>query len=457
MDPLSLLLALAALAIGGLIGWLFAGRQAGALKAERDSLTERLKLAFTDLEKGVVNFAKESELRKQADLQLAKLLSEQGVREEAHQAQIKQLQDAQAAMTVSFREVGQSVLEKAQSDFLQRANERFKESEATAGQNLQALLQPVADTLKQYDEKLGAIEKARVGSYAELNKAITDLASSNDVVRKEASRLANVMTSSPKARGRWGEQQLLTILESAGLAENIDFTIQTSVSDGERQLRPDCIINLPGDRCIVIDVKCPLVHFEAAYDEEDEAKRAHLLLQHANALRTYAADLGRKGYWQQFEKSPDFVVMFVPGEHFLSAAAERAPDLIEGAFRNGVIIASTINMLALAKVMAGMWRQEKLMGQAREIADLGKELHARLYKMGEHVARVGQNLQRASLAYNDFLGSLDRQVISSAKKFESLNIDTGGKSLETPPMIESSIRPSAKLAGAPAAVNDAGE
>lgn len=447
MDVTALAIALAALCLGGLIGWLLAGRQAGVLKAERDGLSERFRAAVTDL-------AAEAEARKAADIRLSALLAEQKVRDEAHEAQIAQLRDAQTALTAQFREVGQTMLDKAQQDFLSRAADRFKQSEDMAEQKLAKLLQPVTDSLKQYDEKLGAIEKARVGSYAELNKAISDLALSNDVVRKEASRLANVMTSSPKARGRWGEQQLLTILESAGLAENIDFALQTSVNDGERQLRPDCIINLPGDRCIVIDVKCPLVHFEAAYDEDDETKRAHLLLQHANALRTYAADLGRKGYWQQFEKSPDFVVMFVPGEHFLSAAAERAPDLIEGAFRNGVIIASTINMLALAKVMAGMWRQEKLMGQAREIADLGKELHARLYKMGEHVAKVGQNLQRASSAYNDFLGSLDRQVISSAKKFESLNIDTGGKSLETPPMIESAIRPSAKLTSAPAAVND---
>ncbi|GAA0866533.1 DNA recombination protein RmuC [Sphingopyxis soli] len=447
MDVTALAIALAALCLGGLIGWLLAGRQAGVLKAERDGLSERFRAAVTDL-------AAEAEARKAADIRLSALLAEQKVRDEAHEAQIAQLRDAQTALTAQFREVGQTMLDKAQQDFLSRAADRFKQSEDMAEQKIAKLLQPVTDSLKQYDEKLGAIEKARVGSYAELNKAISDLALSNDVVRKEASRLANVMTSSPKARGRWGEQQLLTILESAGLAENIDFALQTSVNDGERQLRPDCIINLPGDRCIVIDVKCPLVHFEAAYDEDDETKRAHLLLQHANALRTYAADLGRKGYWQQFEKSPDFVVMFVPGEHFLSAAAERAPDLIEGAFRNGVIIASTINMLALAKVMAGMWRQEKLMGQAREIADLGKELHARLYKMGEHVAKVGQNLQRASSAYNDFLGSLDRQVISSAKKFESLNIDTGGKSLETPPMIESAIRPSAKLTSAPAAVND---
>lgn len=450
MDPTALLIALFALIIGAVIGWLVAGRQAGALKAERDGFAQNFNKAIKDL-------AAEAEARQAADLQLAAVRAEQKAREAAFEAQIAQIENAKTALTAQFREVGQAMLDKAQQDFLVRATDRFKQSEESAQLRLQALLQPVSNTLKQYDSKLDAIEKARIGSYAELNKAISDLTSSNDIVRKEASRLANVMTSSPKARGRWGEQQLRTILESAGLAENVDFNLQQAVSDGERQLRPDCIINLPGERCIVIDVKCPLVHFEAAFDEEDEVKRAQLLAQHANALRAYASDLGKKGYWQQFEKSPDFVVMFVPGEHFLSAAAERAPELIEGAFRNGVIIASTINMLALAKVMAGMWRQEKLMGQAREIAALGKELHGRLYKMAEHVTKVGQNLQRASASYNDFLGSLDRQVLSSAKKFEDLNIDTSGKSLESPPMIEATIRPSAKLSKVQDAKNEASD
>lgn len=443
MDITLVLIVVAACLVSIGFGWLLGARKSAALEGDAG----RFKDAVVDLEGEVLR-------REAAEKELTRLQTQSEERTRSFEAQIEQLKEAREALTVRFREVGQEMLANAQKGFLERADERFRQSEATAGQNLQALLRPVSDTLKQYDEKLGAIEKARVGSYAELNKAISDLATSNDVVRRETSRLANVMTSSPKARGRWGEQQLRNILESAGLAENVDFTLQASVSDGERQLRPDCIIHLPGDRSMVIDVKCPLVHFEAAYDEEDETRRAELLMQHAGALRNYAADLGKKSYWQQFEKSPDFVIMFVPGEHFLSAAAERAPELIEGAFKNGVIITSTINMLALAKVMAGMWRQEKVMGQAREIAALGKELHNRLYTMGEHVAKVGQNLQRASVAYNAFLGSFDRQVLSSAKKFESLNVETGGKLLEIPPMIEPTVAISAKLPGEVSGAND---
>jgi DNA recombination protein RmuC len=162
-------------------------------------------------------------------------------------------------------------------------------------------------------------------------------------------------------------------------------------------------------------------------------------------MKTYAADLGRKSYWRQFDLSPDFVIMFIPGEHFLSAAAERAPDLIETAYRGGVIVASTINMLALAKVMAGMWRQEALAHQAQEVAEVGKELYKRILTMGGHVTRLGRNLGQAAGAYNDFVGSLESQVMTQAKRFETLKIDTAGKSLDTLPVIEPAIRPLTKL------------
>jgi DNA recombination protein RmuC len=205
------------------------------------------------------------------------------------------------------------------------------------------------------------------------------------------------------------------------------------------------VINLPGERCIVVDVKCPLVAFEQAFDEDDEVRRTDLLLQHATAMKTYAGDLGRKGYWRQFDRSPDFVIMFIPGEHFLSAAAERAPDLIETAFRSGVIIASTINMLALAKIMAGMWRQETLAAQAKEVAEAGKELYKRLTVMGGHVTRLGKNLSQATGAYNDFVGSLESQVLTQAKRFETLKVETGGRAIEPVPMIDTAARQLTKL------------
>lgn len=417
MDAAALILIAAALVGGLALGWFLGGRGVAQMRAERDARESDFKAAAADLGR--------------AQIELATLRAET-IGQESR-----------------FAELANRILGEAQKSFLERADQRFNQAGDSNEAKLKALLDPVKDTLKRYEEGLTRIEKEREGSYRALGEAVAQLTQGNAGVVRETQRLANVMRSSPKARGRWGEEQLRNILEQAGLAENVDFTQQTSVNDGERQLRPDFVVNLPGERCIVIDVKCPLVHFEAAFDEEDEAVRAGLLLQHANALKSYANDLGRKGYWRQFERSPDFVIMYVPGEHFLSAAAERAPDLIESAFRNGVVIASTINMLALAKIMAGMWRHEALREQAKEIAEVGKELYRRLATMSGHVAKLGRNLGIAASAYNDMVGSLESQVYTQAKRFESLNVETGGKPVEPAPLIETAIRPLTKLAAAP--------
>lgn len=423
-----------ALIVGATIGWLYASREAAKARQTVDYLRVQLDEA-----------ARERDANRGAASELAALKAAQEERDRSHEQRLKELIEAKDNLSAQFSEIGGKLLNEAQKAFLERADARFDQAGEKNEAKLKNLLQPVEATLQRYEKSLGEIEKARTASYGELKQAVAQLAQGNDQVRRETQRLANVMVSSPKARGRWGEEQLRTILESAGLAENIDFTLQASVSDGERILRPDCVINLPGGRCIVVDVKCPLVAFEQAYDEEDEEKRAGLLLQHAAALKSYANDLGRKRYWRQFELSPDFVIMFVPGEHFLAAAAERAPDLIETAFHGGVIVASTINMLALAKIMAGMWRQEALAAQAQEVAEVGKELYRRLCVMGSHVAKLGRNLGLATGAYNDFVGSLESQVLTQARRFETLKVESSGKSIEPIPLIEASPRPLTKL------------
>ena len=434
MSPAAAVAVIVALAVGLALGWFLGGRGAAAARAERDARIEEFKRAVAELAQSRDEVAAIRQELEAARIDNATL-----------RAELRALGEGKEVMAAQFAEVAHKLLGEAQASFLDRAQQRFAQAGETNEAKLKALLQPVETTLKRYEENLGRIEKEREGSYRELSQAVAQLAQGNANVVRETQRLANVMRSSPKARGRWGEEQLRTILESAGLAENVDFTLQTTVSDGERQLRPDCVVNLPGGRCIVIDVKCPLVAFEQAFDEEDEGRRADLLLQHANALKAYAADLGRKSYWRQFERSPDFVIMFVPGEHFLSAAAERAPDLIESAFRNGVVVASTINMLALAKIMAGMWRQEALREQAQEIAEAGKELYRRLATMSGHVAKLGRNLGIAAGAYNDLVGSLESQVYTQAKRFEGLGIETGGKAIDAAPVVETGIRPLTKL------------
>ncbi|HEX8401135.1 MAG TPA: DNA recombination protein RmuC [Allosphingosinicella sp.] len=501
---------LAVLALGmlaaGALGWLVAAKRTNSLQAEVETARQEREAARAEAEgwrgkfnEAVVNLAAEAEKVKripeletqlaaerqaasagrseadrlrpvaarveQQDREMSELRAEkerlasavaafergEAERSQAHEKQLNQLKDLETKLEARFGELASKAVDGAHDRFLKQAEERFGHAGKQNEEKLKALLQPVQTTLERYEQGLKEVEKARTDSYGSLKEAVAQLSVGNETVRRETQRLANVMRSSPKARGRWGEEQLRTILESAGLAENVDFTLQATVNDGERQLRPDCVINLPGDRCIVVDVKCPLVAFEQAFEEEDEAKRVDHLLQHALAMKSYANDLGRKGYWRQFERSPDFVIMFIPGEHFLSAAAERAPDLIETAFRNGVIIASTINMLALAKIMAGMWRQESLAAQAKEVAEVGKELYKRLSVMGAHVGKLGRNLGLATSAYNDFVGSLESQVMTQAKRFELLKVETGGKAIEPVGMIETTPRQLTKLPELPEA------
>ena len=451
MDGTSLIVALVALAIGALIGWLFAGRQAGALKAERDGLSERFKAAVTDL-------AAEAEARKAADIQLAALLSEQRARDAAHDEQIAQLKDAQAALTAQFREVGQVMLDSAQKAFLERAEARFKESEASAGQNLKALLQPVHERLEKYESEVKKVEAERQSAFGLLHGQIAAMREGTERVSSEAAKLVNALRNAPKARGRWGEQQLKNVLESCGLSEHADFQTEVSVADGEGgRLRPDVIVRVPGGQSLVIDAKVSLNAYQDAFGAVDEVERATHLAAHAAAMKNHVNMLGAKSYWNQFDDTPDYVVMFVPGEHFLAAALDHDHELWDYAFDRKVLLATPTNLIAIARTVAAVWRQEKLAGQAREIAALGKELYARMSVMGSHIARVGKNLDQATGAYNAFVGSFESQVLTQAKRFEALDVETGGKEIPVLPVAEQAARPLAKLAGAggaPAAVND---
>lgn len=451
MTVVTPLVAFTALILGALIGWLFAGRQAGALKAERDGLSERFKAAVTDL-------AAEAEARKAADLQLTALLAEQKARDAAHDAQIAQLREAQGALTAQFREVGQAMLGEAQKAFLERADARFRQSEETSGQKLSQLLQPVHERLQKYEEAVGKVEAERRDAFGLLHGQIAAMREGTERVSSEAAKLVNALRNAPKARGRWGEQQLHNVLESCGLSEHADFQTEVSVADGDGgRLRPDVVVKVPGGQSLVIDAKVSLNAYQDAFGAVDEGEKAGHLAVHAAAMKAHVNLLGAKAYWNQFDDTPDFVVMFVPGEHFLAAALDQDQGLWDYAFERKVLLATPTNLIAIARTVAAVWRQEKLAGQAREIAALGKELYARMSVMGTHIARVGKNLDQATGAYNAFVGSFESQVLTQAKRFETLDVETGGREIPVLPVAEQAARPLAKLAAAPTAVNDASE
>jgi len=428
------------LVVGAVVGWLFASRHgvaelaAAKVHADQHDITRKLLGEVTD-ERDTAMRALDSHRAAAVE------------REKAFEARLGELVAAKESLGRQFAEVGQKLLDDAQTKFLQRADERFKQSETTSGQNLKALLQPVHERLERYEQGVAKVEAERRDAFGDLKGQIESMRVGSESVRAEASKLVNALRNAPKARGRWGEQQLRNVLESCGLSDVADFRAEVSVDDGEGgRLRPDVIIRVPGGNSLVIDAKVSLNDYQDAFGAIDDAERTAGLVRHAASMRAHVNSLGAKAYWNQFDDAPDYVIMFVPGEHFLSAALEQDPALWDFAFDRRVLLATPTNLIAIARTVAAVWRQEKLAGEAREIAVLGKELYARLAVMGGHVAKLGRNIGLANDAYNAFVGSLETQVLTQAKRFEEYNIDTAGRSIESPPIVEQSPRPLVKLA-----------
>lgn len=425
--------ALVALVVGAALGWLIGGRGAGALRAERDLHLENFKRSISDLTVAVRE-------RDESRLRAASLEAEQSARESAFEERLAELREAKDALSAQFSEIGGKLLGQAQQAFLERAEARFRESEATSGQELKALLQPVTERLQRYEETVTKVEAERREAYGNLQGLMESMRVSNESVRAEAAKLGNSLRNAPKARGRWGEQQLKNVLEMCGLSEHADFQTEVSVEGEAGRLRPDVIVLVPGGRALVIDAKVSLNAYQDAYGATDERERTAGLSAHAAAMKAHVNALGAKAYWNQFEAAPDYVIMFVPGEHFLTAALETDPNLWDYAFEKKVLLATPTNLIAIARTVSAVWRQESLAREARQIGELGKELYERLVVAGNHMRTVGSGLSTAVNNYNKFVGSFERNVMSSGRKFKELNVETGGRTLEEIPVIEALAR-----------------
>ena len=439
VSALPIIAVLVAVIIGALIGWLFAGRQIAALTSERDSHFERFKKAAIDLEAA-------DRAREEHALALATLSAQRDADARANAAHVEGLIQARDALSTQFQEVAAKLLAQAQASFLESAGNQFKASEQQSGHRLEQLLAPVSERLQRYETAVEKVEKDRQEAFGNLHGLMESLRHSNEGVKAEAARLSNSLRNAPKARGRWGEQQLRNVLESCGLSEYADFQTEVSVAgdDGGR-LRPDVILRVPGGQSLVIDAKVSLNAYQDAFNAEDEGARLAGLAAHAASVKAHINSLGNKAYWAQFDAAPDYVILFIPGEHFLSAALETDAGLWDFAFDKRVLLATPTNLIAIARTVAAVWRQEKLTRQASEIAALGKDLYARLATMGGHIARVGKNLEQASGAYNQFVGSFESQVLTQARRFETLDIDTVGKTLDALPVVETAVRQLTKL------------
>ncbi len=366
----------------------------------------------------------------------------------------KAFAEREADLDKRFAALAEAALGKSTEAFLKRAEETLVRHREQAGQGLEKnreelgkLIMPMRETLTKYEAQLKEIEEKRAGAYGAITNAIADVKLGQERVSQEAQRIVGALRNAPKARGRWGEHQLRRVLEMAGLSKHCDFAeeVHRDVEEGPN-IRPDAVINLPNDRVLVIDAKVSLNSYQdAAAAETDEDRQIHLLA-HAKAMRAHVDTLGRKSYTQQFDDTLDFVIMFVPGENFLAAALETDQDLFEVAFAKKILLASPTNLIAIAKTVAMVWQQENAAEDAREIAALGKELYDRLATMGEHVAKLGRNLDLASGAYNRMVGSLESQVMTSAHKLREKAIDAPKKTVEALPTANMETRRLTKLA-----------
>lgn len=453
----TVILLLVVAAVGLAAGWWLGSRPAVDLKRQAqetlsrlDTVSEMRNAALRDLAVEKERADQAAALRDRLDAvenergaalqELAALRSEHEARTEAFEAQLRMLQEAREQLSAQFSEIGGKLLGQAQRDFLERADQRLAQAQEKSEAQLKTLLQPIDETIRQYDRKIGEIEQRRTESYGELKGLMDSMRVGQETVRAEAQRLVSSLRAAPKARGRWGEQQLRNVLESCGLSEHADFQTEVSVEGEDGRLRPDVIIRVPGGRSLIVDAKVSLNAYQDAYSAESDEARNICLDRHAAAMKAHVDQLGRKEYHRQFDEAPDYVIMFIPGEHFLSAALEKDTGLWDYAFGRGVLLATPTNLIAIARSVAAVWRQEKMADEAKKIGQLGKELYERLAVAAGLLKRLGNRLNGAVTDYNAFTSSFESRVLVTGRKLRDLNIETGGREIEQVEPVDSFAR-----------------
>jgi DNA recombination protein RmuC len=453
VEPLSLIVVAVALLIGLGAGWFFGSRPLADWKArhaekeaEARTLAERLSRMTSEL-------ATMSERAARADA-LAGQLDQTRNEREALRAELATLNektanfDEQKRLLVEAREellrefqnTGNKVLGAAQETFLRRADERFRQAEETGEQKIKALLNPVGERLQSYERQVAELEAKRVDAFGQLTALMQTMSEGQRAVQAEAMKLSSALTNAPKARGRWGEQQLKNLLETCGLSEHTDFSLEHSIDTEEGRLRPDAIVRIPGGKVLVIDAKVSLNAYQEAFAADSDEARRTALEAHVRSMKSHVQQLGAKSYQSQVEEAPDYVVMFVPGEHFVAAALEHDPQLWDFAFEKKVLLATPTNLVAIARTVAQVWRQDALAQEAREIGRLASELYDRIAVAGDHLKRVGSGLETAVGNYNKFVGSYERNVLSSARRLRDKGIETGKRDVDEVHLVESAPR-----------------
>ncbi|MFC5993916.1 DNA recombination protein RmuC [Pseudonocardia hispaniensis] len=414
---------------------------AAALRAERTGLLERIEDLSEQVERA-------TERLRRAESEAAASAAALRTERDASAAREELLTRRDEELKQAFQALSADALARNNEQFVALAEGRIKEAtaaiaakaegDATArAQAISNLLDPMTATLARVEGQLRTVEKDRESAYAGLREQVTAMHRSSEQLQNETKQLVNALRA-PQVRGRWGELQLERIVQLAGMVEHCDFSTQVSAQGDDGGIRPDMVVHLAGGKRIVVDAKVPFAAYLEAVESRDVGEHKERLSAHARQLRHHVDALSAKSYWAAFDPSPEFVVLFVPGDPFLEAALQADPSLLEHAFSRNVVVATPTTLIALLRTVAYSWRQEALARNAAQVHQLGKELHSRLATMGSHVAKLGRSLDTAVASYNQTVASLESRVLVTARKLTELKV--ADDELVTPGQVERAPR-----------------
>lgn len=365
----------------------------------------------------------------------------------AAEGKLALLQDFRGSLMDTYRTLATGILRENHQDFLNTAGmvlSRYLETAETANrkqsQTVTDMITPVTELLQRFESRIREIERARESAYAGLTEQVHSLLTAQNELHRETGRLVRALRV-PHVRGRWGEITLKRVVEMAGMVDHVDFTEQSHLVSEGGPMRPDMIVHLPGGRRIVVDSKVPITAYLESLEEETEARCLEALDRHARQVAAHVQKLSAKSYWEQVQPAPEFVVMFLPGENFFSAAVSRDNRLMETAVEKGVILATPITLISLLKTVSFSWRQEKATQNAREIRDLGASLYERLCSMAGHLSRLGKDIEKCVETFNQTAGSFEKRVLVPSRKLAELGVAVkNGRMVPEPAPIENRPR-----------------